>query len=211
MGFISSPPPLSETSPVYSLKTLPRGASGITVLVVHTARAYLALRGPSGGTSAGRCCVFSHEKPLTAGCPPEESPPVNCPLTQKTASPTPLWKHSQWFSSGSWCPSPFESRFYCANDKDKLRLPPLGQKLFREAHRSDAEACFMVLTHEEMVWWGLRWIDDGRLLLFSETWTLSQGCNSRTGGSGCNWVPKRTLVSTCLFLKLCRLYFLIKM
>lgn len=39
---------------------------------------------------AGRRCVFSHEKPLTAGCPPEESPPVNCPLTQKTAPPTPF-------------------------------------------------------------------------------------------------------------------------
>lgn len=39
---------------------------------------------------AGRRCVFSHEKPLTAGCPPEESPPANRPLTQKTAPPTPF-------------------------------------------------------------------------------------------------------------------------
>lgn len=46
----------------------------------------------SGGEAvAARQCVFSHEEPLTAGCPPEEKKkkrlPVNRPLTQKAGPP----------------------------------------------------------------------------------------------------------------------------
>lgn len=57
-------------------------------------------------------------------------PPCESPTDPEGRPTHPLWKHPQWFSSGSPCPSPFESHFHCANDKDKLRLPPLTQKLF---------------------------------------------------------------------------------
>lgn len=66
------------------------------MLLVHTSRGDQFWEIPScpEGTHwwdcAGGRCVFSHEKPLTAGCPPEESPPVNRPLTQKAAPPTPF-------------------------------------------------------------------------------------------------------------------------
>lgn len=42
-------------------------------------------KGSGGQAVAGRQCVFSHEEPLNAGCPPEEKRrlPVNRPLTQK--------------------------------------------------------------------------------------------------------------------------------